>query len=58
MTSGDGGTASTGIELGVDSKASSNSCCHSPVPKEVVSCLSSGFDEDPVTVATTSGCDD
>ena len=45
LTSGDGGTASTGV----DGKASSNSCCHSPVPKEVVSCLSSGFDEDPVT---------
>jgi hypothetical protein len=66
LTSDDGGTDSTGIELGqsydvacdLDSRASSRSSCHSPVPKEVVSCLSSGSDEDPVTVATTSGWDD
>jgi hypothetical protein len=66
LISDDGGTASTGIESGqsydvvcdVDSRASSHSSCHSPVPKEVVSCLSCSSDGDPVTVATTSGCDD
>ena len=41
----------------VDSTASSHSCCHSPVPKEEVSCLSCGSDGDPVAVAT-SDCDD
>jgi hypothetical protein len=67
LTSDDGGTPSTGIESGqsydvhvacdVDSTASSHSCCHSPVPKEEVSCLSCGSDGDPVAVAT-SDCDD
>ena len=66
LTSDDGGTVSTGLEswqsydvvCDVDSRASSHSSCHSPVPKEVVSCLSCSSDGDPVTVATTSGCDD
>jgi hypothetical protein len=63
LTSDDGGTASTGIESGqsydvaceVDSGASSHSSCHSPVPKEVVSCLSCGSDEDLVTVNSDGG---
>ncbi len=66
LTSDDGGTSSTNVESGqcydvdfdVDSMASSHSSCHSPVPKEVVSCLSCSSDGDPVTVTTTSGCDD
>ncbi|CAB4021063.1 Hypothetical predicted protein [Paramuricea clavata] len=66
LISDDGCTASTGIESGqsydvacdVDSRASSHSSCHSLVPKEVVSCLSCSSDGDPVTVATTSGCND
>ena len=65
LTSDDGGICSTCIESGhgygvncdVDSKASSHSSCHSPVPKEVVSCLSCDSDEDPITL-TTSGCVD
>ena len=57
----DGGTTSTGRDLGqsydgacdIDSKASSHSCCHSPVPKEMASYLSCGSDKDPVTVVAT-----
>jgi hypothetical protein len=56
LTSDDGGTTSTGIESGqsydvacdVDSGASSHSSCHSPDPKEVVSCLSCSSDGDSV----------
>ena len=50
----DGGTASAGIESGhgygvdcdVDSKASPHSSCHSPVPGEMVSCLSRSFSDE------------
>ena len=64
LTSDDGGTSSTCIESGDsygvncdgDSKASSHSSCYSPVPKEQVSYLSCGSEEDSVTV--TSGCVD
>ena len=66
LTSDDDGTSSTGRELGqrydmacdVDSGASSHSCCHSPVPTEMVSNLSWGSDTDLVAVvARTSDCD-
>ena len=57
----DGGTTSTGRDLGqscdgacdIDSKASSHSCCHSPVPKEMASNLSCRSDIDPVAVVAT-----
>ncbi len=53
MTSDDGGTSVQSghgydVDFDVDNKASSHSSCHSPVPKEVVSCLSCGSDGDPV----------
>ena len=66
LTSDDDGTSSTGRELGqsydvacdADSGASSHSCCHSPVPKEMVPNLSWGSDTDLVAVvARTSDCD-
>lgn len=61
VSSDDGGTSSTGRELGqgcdgacdVDSRASSHSCCHSPVPKEMASHLSCGSDKDSVAVVAT-----
>ena len=53
LTSDDGGTSVQSgqcydVDFDVDNKASSHSSCHSPVPKEVVSCLSCGSDGDPV----------